>query len=56
MNIEPLKTILSLSSSKQQTLFEYLSKDLQNQLINSTYTEDKYYLNDKNIKKRLFFS
>jgi hypothetical protein len=46
MDIEPLKTILSLSSSKQQTLFDYLSKDLQNQLINSTYTEDKYYLND----------
>ena len=46
MRIEPLKTILSLSSNKQQTLFEYVSTDLKSKLIDSRYTEDKYYLND----------
>ena len=47
MNIEPLKTLLSYSTNKHQTLFEFLSEPLQKQLVNSNYTEDQYYLNDK---------
>ena len=47
MEIEPLKTLLSYSHNKKQTLSMFLPETIQKMIINSEYTDKDYYLDDK---------
>ena len=46
MNIEPLKTILSISKDKKETLFYFLSNEIKQKLYNCNYEEKDFFIND----------
>lgn len=47
MEIEPLKTLLSYSSDKKETLLNFLEKDVREKVIRLEYEDDKFYINDR---------
>ena len=46
MNIEPLHSILSISSDKKNTLLYFLSDDLKLKLHNFNYENNNFFIND----------
>lgn len=47
MDIEPLKTLLSYSPDKKDTLLNFLEKNVREKVIKLEYEEDQFYINDK---------
>ena len=47
MDIEPLKTLLSYSSDKKDTLLNFFEKDVREKVIKLEYEETNFYINDK---------
>ena len=47
MDIEPLKTILSITNDKQDTLLHFLKKDIREKVIDLELEEDDFYINDR---------
>jgi hypothetical protein len=47
MDIEPLKTLLSLANNKKETLLHFLSDDIKQQVSHLEYEESELYINDK---------
>ena len=47
MDIEPLKTLLSLANNKKETLLHFLSDDIKQQVSHLEYEESEMYINDK---------
>lgn len=47
MDIEPLKTLLSYSSDKKDTLLNFLEKKVRSKVIKLEYEENQFYINDK---------
>ena len=46
MNIEPLKTILSFSKNKQDTLLDYLPNTIKLKVQNLDLEDKEFYIND----------
>ena len=47
MDIEPLKTILSYSNDKKDTLLNFLEKRVREKVIKLEYEDESFYINDK---------
>ena len=47
MEIEPLKTLLSLANNKKDTLLHFLSDDIKQRVSHLEYEESELYINDK---------
>lgn len=47
MDIEPLKTILSYSNDKKDTLLNFLEKRVREKIIKLEYEDERFYINDK---------
>ena len=47
MKIEPLKTIMSLSNNKKETLLIFLSNEIKQKVTDLTLIDSDYYINDK---------
>tara|TARA_Y100000389_G_C17458916_1_gene520179 strand:+ start:749 stop:1090 length:342 start_codon:yes stop_codon:yes gene_type:complete len=47
MDIEPLKTILSYSNDKKDTLLNFLEKRVREKIIKLEYEDKRFYINDK---------
>ena len=47
MDIEPLKTLLSYSSDKKDTLLNFFEKDVREKVIKLEYEETNFFINDK---------
>jgi len=47
MDIEPLKTILSYSNAKKNTLLNFLEKRVREKIIKLEYEDKRFYINDK---------
>ena len=47
MDIEPLKTILSITNDKQDTLLHFLKKDIREKVIDLEFEEDEFFINDR---------
>ena len=47
MDIEPLKTLLSLANNKKDTLLHFLSDDIKQHVSHLDYVDDDLYINDK---------
>ena len=47
MDIEPLKTILSITNDKKDTLLHFLDKDIRKKVIELELEEDEIFINDR---------
>jgi hypothetical protein len=47
MDIEPLKTLLSYSNDKKDTLLNFLEKSVREKVIKLEYEDERFYINDK---------
>ena len=47
MDIEPLKTLLSYSNDKKDTILTFLDKSVREKVIKLEYEDEKFYINDR---------
>ena len=47
MDIEPLKTLLSYSNDKKDTILTFLDKSVREKVIKLEYDDEKFYINDR---------
>lgn len=47
MDIEPLKTLMSYSNDKKDTLLNFLEKRVREKVIKLEYEDESFYINDK---------
>lgn len=47
MDIEPLKTLMSYSNDKKDTLLNFLEKRVREKVIKLEYEDERFYINDK---------